>query len=367
MKFIFTINRMKAGSGGAQKVVSLLCNSIAEKNHDVLLILYEDRTDMDYYISDKVSISVLPKRNAGENILRYALRKLLYLRKSVFSFNPDIIVPFLADQTFYIFLATLFSKFNTRIITTVRNNPKLFPKQKKYRWRNNVLIALSKAVFFQNDEQKKYFPLFIQKKSFVLPNPVSDELLFSVREKLDLNKLVTLGRLNDQKNQMMLIEAISTIKTKFPDISLDIYGEGELEAKLEAKIIELKLEKNVHLCGITNDVKSVLLSHGLFVMTSNYEGMPNALIEAMATGMPCISTDCPTGPSDLIKNYQNGLLVPMHDIKKCASAIEYMIDNKERAISMGLQAQIDIREKLACETISRRFISNCKVFIMDRK
>ena len=366
MKILFTINRLHAGSGGAQRVVSLLCNGISDLGHDVLLVLYENRTEYDYYLSEKVKVVVLPNRKKNENTLIAAINKLVVLRQNVSSFEPDVIVPFLSDPTLAIYLATRFSKFSSRIITTVRNNPKIFPKQRKYRWRNNILMALNKACFFQNIEQRDYFPKFIQKKSFVLPNPVSDELMNSVRSETDIYKIITLGRLSEQKNQKMLIKAVALLVPKYKQLSLDIYGDGSLKEELQKMIDSLQMTEHIRLCGLTNDVKSVLLNHGLFVMTSNYEGMPNALIEAMATGMPCISTNCPTGPSDLIIEKDNGMLIAMNNVEECAESIAYMIENRDKALLMGHNARQTIEKELTCSEISKKFLSYCEEFVVNK-
>ena len=98
-------------------------------------------------------------------------------------------------------------------------------------------------------------------------------------------------------------------------------------------------------------------------MTSNYEGMPNALIEAMATGLPCISTDCPTGPSDLISNRLNGLLIKMNSVDECAAAMEYMISNQLDAWEMGEKAQLFIKEHYRCENIVNDLVGFSKEYL----
>lgn len=367
MKLLFSTNQLYAGTGGAQRVVSLLCNELARQGHIVKLILYRERDREEYYISENVEVDVLPNRNDGENKISYYIRKLRELKKEIIEFDPDVIIPFLSEPMWYAYLATCFTKYRNRIITTVRNNPHLFPKQRNIRWRNNVLIFLSKACFVQNEEQKAYFPSVIRKKTFVLPNPVSDELFSSKRQDCDITKLITMGRLSGQKNHGMMIEAFAKLSEKYPQLCLDIYGDGDLKNSLDALICERGLEGKVCLRGITTDVKGALLSHGLFIMTSNYEGMPNALIEAMATGMPCISTDCPTGPSDLIKTMESGILIPMNNVEKCAEAIEYMISNPEAAMKMGRRGREKIKESLVCERIAGQFLSYCDEYIINRR
>ena len=125
----------------------------------------------------------------------------------------------------------------------------------------------------------------------------------------------------------------------------------------------MSLTERVELAGVTNNVKDVLLNSDLFVMTSNYEGMPNALIEAMATGLPCISTDCPTGPSDLISNRLNGLLIKMNSADECAAAMEYMISNQLDAWEMGEKAQLFIKEHYRCENIVNNLVEFSKEYL----
>lgn len=125
----------------------------------------------------------------------------------------------------------------------------------------------------------------------------------------------------------------------------------------------MSLTERVELAGVTNNVKDVLLNSDLFVMTSNYEGMPNALIEAMATGLPCISTDCPTGPSDLISNRLNGLLIKMNSVDECAAAMEYMISNQLDAWEMGEKAQLFIKEHYRCENIVNNLVEFSKEYL----
>ena len=125
----------------------------------------------------------------------------------------------------------------------------------------------------------------------------------------------------------------------------------------------MSLTERVELAGVTNNVKDVLLNSDLFVMTSNYEGMPNALIEAMATGLPCISTDCPTGPSDLISNRLNGLLIKMNSVDECVAAMEYMISNQLDAWEMGEKAQLFIKEHYRCENIVNDLVEFSKEYL----
>ena len=361
MRFLLSINTIKAGSGGAQRVVALLADELSNQGHDVMLILYEPLSSLDYFVNEKVQKIVL-KRRTG-NKVKYYINKFTTLRSTIKRFDPEVIIPFLADQMLYIYLATRGTKYRNRIITTVRNNPRVFPKSLRLRIQNNILIALSKANFVQNQEQKEYFPEFIQRKTFVLPNPVNEELLYCKRDTHRIKNIVTLGRLSEQKNQEMLISAFAKIANSHPDINLKIYGKGDNEQSLERLIADNGMCGRVELAGVTNNVKDVLLESDLFVMTSNFEGMPNALIEAMATGLPCISTDCPTGPSDLIDNKINGILIKMGAVDECVAAMEYMINNPSEAWKMGEKAHLIIKERYRCAAIVKQLVTYSKEYL----
>jgi glycosyltransferase involved in cell wall biosynthesis len=148
----------------------------------------------------------------------------------------------------------------------------------------------------------------------IIPNPINPE--FNVKPfSGKRRKIITsVGRLSEQKNQHVLIEAFSRIEKDFPDYELVIYGEGNLRETLENQIKTLKLENKVKLPGVKKNIKNEIYDCSLFVLPSLYEGMPNALMEAMALGLPVISTDCPCGgPRFLIHNY-NGLLVKVNNV-----------------------------------------------------
>ena len=158
----------------------------------------------------------------------------------------------------------------------------------------------------------------------VIPNPVNP--LYIGNQKTEYNadshKIVAAGRLSEQKNYKMMIDAVKLASDEYPDVLLQIYGGGELEDQLCSYIKEQGLDSNVKLMGRSDELYQVYKAADLFVMSSDYEGMPNALAEAMAIGLPCISTDCKTGPRDLIDDGKNGFLVPCKNPESLAQKIK---------------------------------------------
>ena len=136
-----------------------------------------------------------------------------------------------------------------------------------------------------------------------------------------------------------------------PEYELIIYGEGSLRETLEKQVRDLGIEQKVKLPGNDANVLEKIRDAGIFVLSSNYEGMPNALIEAMALGIPSISTDCPCGgPKTLVQPYINGLLFPVEDVDALVSCIKYFIENEEKANEIGMRAT-EIRTLLASNRI----------------
>ena len=138
--------------------------------------------------------------------------------------------------------------------------------------------------------------------------------------------IATAGRLIEQKNQKILVSAMAQVHKTYPDVKCRIYGEGGLRTALQSQIDELGLQDVVTLEGNVKDIHARLSQCGIFALTSNFEGLSNALIEAMQVGLACITTDYP-GARELITDGENGLAVPMNDADALAKAIIKLIEN----------------------------------------
>ena len=322
-KYLFIIPSLS--KGGAERVVSVLSSELVEQGKEVTVITHFEVEDR-YPISEKVKLiclSGLYEEEYRKNISLIYLVKLIYrLRKAILQENPDYILPFLWTTCIRVDLALIFSKYKKRVIQTVRNNPMIFPSNKLMKVYRDYLVKNSVKTIVQNSEQKKYFKKSLHNKVFILPNPVSKDLFNIKQEKLnDEIKIIGVGRLEKQKNFDMLIDAFSVINSNCKKIKLHIYGEGSLKSYFQEKIIENNLDNSIILEGRSNDYKKIYGDADIFVLTSNFEGMPNTLLEAMAVGIPCISTNCPTGPSDIIKDKENGFLVEVNNVNQLANRI----------------------------------------------
>lgn len=343
--------------GGAERVVSVWASALAEKGYKVSVIVYS-RMKNEYSISDKVSVyPIADSQEACDSM--GVLQRVRLFRKSLKSLKPNVIISFLPIMQVYVRIASI--GLGIPRIETIRLSPwhtEMIKTKFAKIWIN--CFESSKAVILQSEDQKSFFSQNVQKKAVVIPNPVNS--LYIENQKTVYNstshKIVAAGRLSKQKNHKMMIDAVKEVSKKFADVSLDIYGVGELEQSLNDYIKDSGMERNIRLRGRSSELYNVYKDADLYVMTSDYEGMPNALAEAMAIGLPCVSTDCKTGPCDLIDDGKNGFLVPCNDVETLSQKINLIFslsDDEQRIV--GEQARKKIVEFCGEENSLNKLIS----------
>lgn len=361
-KYLFIIPSLS--KGGAERVVSVLASELSMQGRECVIITHFRATN-EYPVEDKVKVvclSGLDEIEYRKSInFKYLLKLAYRLRKVVIQEKPDYIIPFLWTTCIRTDIALMGSSYKNAVIQTIRNNPYIFPEnnfQKKYR---DMLVRKSRRTIVQNNDQKQYFPENIQSKIFVLPNPIS-EMLLEVKHYHDDNffHIVGVGRLEEQKNFEMLIDSVGKVYHSYPEVRLDIYGEGSLFNKLQKQINKLGLSDIVTLKGRSNDYDEIYGKADAFVLSSNFEGMPNTLMEAMAVGIPCISTDCPTGPKDIIQSYKNGILVPVGNVGELSRSIVTVIQDEQLRKKIGHEAKETILSKYLPNYIGKLLIKICE-------
>ena len=175
----------------------------------------------------------------------------------------------------------------------------------------------------------------------VIPNAINPDFIFNEEGAGSKKKvLLAAGRLNEQKNYKLLIDAFDIVSRRYPEYILKIFGKGPLENELKQYAESKKCSQHIRFCGYVDNMPEQLKQAQIYILSSNYEGMPNALMEAMAMGLPCISTNCPCGgPGFLIKDHENGLLVPVNDVIGMSDAIIELIENVELRSTLGINAK----------------------------
>lgn len=349
--------------GGAERVISVLANSLVKQGYEVGIMSYI-LTDHDYEIEKNISLFSMGKeysesRGNSFSRTRYRRKKLASV---VRSYRPDIIIPFLepiVQETYF-----TVGHMGIPIIATVRNLPQYRTQLQKLIY--TYVLNHCAALFLQTEDQAKYFSAFLRKKSFVVPNPVDNGFLTSAPSKSSTDHervIINVGRLEPQKNQKLLIAAMVEIHKMHKDYRLHICGEGNERTNLEELIRKNNAGDYICLMGRRQDILSELKSADIFVLSSDFEGMPNALLEAMAAGIPVISTDCPTGPKDLIGDNKTGILVPVNDVEQMIKGIEYYIENPDQAVIRSRRARQFVKNHYSADRIASTLLQQCNRFV----
>ena len=262
--------------------------------------------------------------------------------------RPDMILSFMGKNN--IMALSTATKEEIKVVVSVRADPSMEYSSTSMKAAMLANFGKAAGVVVQSNGAKAKFPAYIRKKCIILPNAIDPSFIrpryIGEREK----KIVMVARLNENKNQAMVMEAFKeATKDKYQDYKLVLYGDGPDRAKQQRLAVSLGIDSRVEFAGNVKHVAEHIEKAYIFILASNHEGMPNSLIEAMSLGLACISTDCPCGgPKDLINDGENGLLVPVGDKDAMAQAIRKLLEDKELADRIGTEAA-KIQEKCSPE------------------
>lgn len=348
MKIIFYINTL--GNGGAERVMSTLASYFAEQGNDVTL-LNSFPVENEYVLNEKVRHEYIEEKKIEQNFIKRNASRIVKLRRIVKRESPDVIVSFMPEPNFRTAIACIGLK--NKVVVSVRNDPKKENKNIVHKLISKFVIRKADAIVFQTQEAQDYFGRSIVNKSKIILNPIKSSI-YNVEYAGQRKNIVTAGRLAEQKNQQMLIEAFSRI-SNITEENLLIYGEGSKYAELHKKIEELGLENRAFLMGRSNNLHEEIKSAKIFVLPSDFEGLPNALMEAMALGLPCISTDCPCGgPRMIIADGENGILIPVGDVGALEEKMRYLLrasDGERNALGKNARKTAEMfKADIVCKT-----------------
>ena len=357
-KIMFAITTLTGG--GAERVVSVWANMLSKKGYDVSLILY-GRENNEYFILNDVKIYTVADNYVEYKKMGY-FKRLSSMKKIIKNVKPEIIINFLPRMQIWMMMATFGLK--VKRIETVRINPWEVIKDDSFfegfLWKK--CFNRAHGIIVQNSEQREFFKKKNYKKCVVIPNPLSPvyETIERGEYKSKPKNIIAVGRITEQKNYPMLIRAMNRIVKEYPELQLSIFGSGREEYlnMLNDMIKEHNLENNIKFKGRSNEIHKELCSSDLYIMSSDYEGMPNALAEAMASGLVCISTNCKTGPKDMIENGENGFLVPVNDDLALYEVVcEIMKMNVDELNKIASNARRSILDKCSEEQSVNKLIN----------
>lgn len=343
-KIVFVIPNMTGG--GTERVISLLSGEYVKRGFQVAVMQFAGYRHA-YELDGRVEDFAVAEQSKGNPFIWG--RRILAMRR-YFKKNPDChIFAFCVMGAVFSVIATMGMK--RRLLVAERNSPESCNVKKLRNW----AYRHADVITFQTQDGISYFPQDIAKKAAVIPNPIDAELparFAGERAK----KIVTVGRLHSQKNQALLLEAFSDFKKRCTGYTLHIYGEGELEETLKHLAGELGLEKDVIWHGFSNRVKEEIVDSRMFVLSSDFEGISNSMLEALAMGIPTISTDCPIGGARVyIEEGASGLLVPVGDRRALAEAMVRVAEDDalaERLSAGGAK----LKDKYSPGSIAERFL-----------
>jgi GalNAc-alpha-(1->4)-GalNAc-alpha-(1->3)-diNAcBac-PP-undecaprenol alpha-1,4-N-acetyl-D-galactosaminyltransferase len=354
--------------GGAERVMSILANYWADHRWDVTLIMFVGSTTPPFYALDpRIKLRSLGLAEKSTNrlaALRNVARRVKALRQEIIVSQPDVVISFMNAVNVYNILACW--QLNIPTIVSEHTYPgandanKIWQllMKKFYRYADLVTVLTQNAVPF-------YAPA-AGYRTIVMPNPITQPEPSTATDRLlPDHSLVSVGRLDPRKGFDLLFRAFGQTRDRYPDWQLTILGEGPIRQELEALRAQLQLEDCIHLPGAVKNVPDYLQQADLFVMSSRVEGFPMALCEAMACGCATIATNCLSGPSDIINNGVNGVLVETENVEAIAAGLTSLMSDpaKRQALAQnapqildrfGLEQVMDQWAKAIDQVIARR-------------
>lgn len=365
MKLMFVIKTMTHGTGGAERVLSQITAELCRLGHEVTLVTFDAPDQKSFYPVDprirRIDLELGdPRKKSGAGV---TLRRIAALRKTVLSERPDALIAFMHSA----FVPAAFSLLGLGI--PVIGSEHIVPAHYDRRKIEFALFLLSlpfvNKITVVSEKIRQSYPAFVRRKMTVVPNPIKRPQagLEGLRRLTKRPIVLTVGRLDPQKDQETLIRAFSILAPRFPDWDLRIIGEGELRANLEGLVSSLGLSGRVFLPGLSEDIDREYAAASLFVLPSRYEAYGLATAEAMTYGLPAIGfEDCP-GTNEIIEDGCNGLLAKGDDrVRTLADCMDKLMGSSTLREELGEKAAAD-HIRLTPESVCRHWEGLLRGFI----
>ena len=347
MKLLYITNQF-CGSGGLERVLSVKAGHLAEMGYEVhISSLNQGDLPLFYEFSNKL---IYHDITANGNKLKSFREYIKGLKKVVNKVKPDIIL--VCDDGLKGFLVPFFVNKPCPMIYERHVSKNIEVQKDKSSFIDKIKLKITSAIM--NFGAKKYDKFVVLTKGnlaewnlknlAVISNPLS--FYTSERSSLKNKKVIAVGKQSFQKGYDRLLKSWSQVIKKHPEWNLEIYGKIDASQGLIEQAEALGIQKNVHFFPPTKNIKEKYKEASIYVLSSRYEGFGMVLIEAMAYGVPCISFDCPCGPSDIISDNIDGILVPNGNTEMLADKINFLIENENTRMKMGKQAKENVKRFL---------------------
>lgn len=361
-KIVFHLNCLE--HGGAERVVSNLANQFGQEGYEVI-VATEWKGEEEFSLIPQVRREIVGLQPGDEKKSRATqfLLRIKYLRTFLKKEKPDMVIAFAHRAIYRALTATLGTKIP--VIVCCRTDPVGHYDSKSDKIQIKFLFPHAAGAVFQTYGQRDFFKPYLQDNSCIILNAVNQKYIEAEQPLNRRKAVVQSGRLVEVKNQAMLIDAFVKVHEKHPDYILQFYGRDSgdgTKAKLLQKIEDYKAEAYIFLMGDSDQLEKDMADAAVYAFSSDWEGMPNALLEAMVLGLPIVATDCPCGgPATIIEHEVNGLLIPVNDIRAMENALNRLIDNQGFAEQIGKEAR-----KIADQVNVVSIYEQWRDFIEDR-
>lgn len=337
-------------NGGAERVASILANHFSEDGYPVLFIAAYS-PDKEYALNDAVKYVYIETK--AQNKLSRMFDRSRKIDAEIQKFKCDEAISFIINETIISNIT-----HSVPITYSLRNAPD-HVKENKLNWLIcNFIYRRAKKIIFQTKGARDHFPAKIREKGVVIGNPLTENLPCWNAEN-HRHTIMTACRLTKQKNLKMLICAFSEFHKSHPDFTLQIYGRGPLKEELQDYSRQLDVAGTVEFPGYTQDIHQIMSESAIFVLSSDFEGLSNSMLEALAIGLPAICTDCPPGgAAEYIKDGVNGMLIPVGETKELERKLCYLAENPDMCKTLSVNSQ-KIRESLNEDAILEKWKKHC--------
>ncbi|MDJ0571372.1 MAG: glycosyltransferase family 4 protein [Pleurocapsa sp. MO_192.B19] len=348
MKITLIIDSLTGG--GAQRAAILLAEGLIARKHQVSLVtLFGQELDF-YQLPETINRIALKVAGESSNLIQAAknnLHRWRYLRQAIDSLQPDLVISFLDKTNILTLIACWGSKYP--ILVSEQNDPTQNDIGRPWSWLRRLVYPSASQVISCSQGVDNNWDWLKSDRRTVIYNPLAVVAESSTNTELpekydpEQKTVVAMGRLTEQKGFDLLLDAFASIALRHSDWQLLILGEGEQRQKLEAQRDRLGLKDRLIMPGLISNPFPILKRCHLFVLSSRYEGFGNVIIEAMACDLPVISTDCPSGPGEIITNEENGILVPNRDRDSLAKAMTKLMSDPARRMELAATARKSLK------------------------
>ncbi len=348
-KIAFYIGSLR--KGGAERVFVNLAEYFQKEGYRVLMVTQYRKED-EYVLADGIKriLSDIEEEKVSSSRILNFVRRLNKLHVIWKRERPDLVLSCIGKNNFMAVVTTIGTAVKP-VVSVVGEAKEEYPS-KSMRMLADILFSHAAGIILQTERSRSFFCKKVGRRAVVLPNSLNPDFIRPRYEGKREKTIVSVGRMDANKNHEMQIRAFTALKDRYPDYKLVIYGDGELRSNLEALAVFLGVSERVVLPGVVQDVARRIERASLFLLTSYSEGVSNALIEALALGLPVIATDVPSGGTqELMTDGVNGLIIPAGEQGALEAAMDRLLGDAAFADQLGREAA-KIQEKLAPKRVN---------------